>query len=174
MSNIHFGWSFLGTNDQNPNRSSSMFMIWIRDPKSIFGLLKITDEKLWSVSFHNHLVARYHIYNSWSSTSVNISSARLGKMGKFLIWLRTSQPSSRAHGPARAAEVGAWSGLPGGGHKHAFLPHLQPGVVGVVAGSPPDSRPGGGCPHLLTQHGHEVSENNRRAPICGHNWGWLS
>ena len=90
MSKIDFGWSILGTNDPNPNRSSYFFRIWIHDPKSIFRMSKIADEKLWSVSFHNHLVARYHIYNPWSSTSVNISSARLGKMGKFLIWLNFS------------------------------------------------------------------------------------
>ena len=98
MSKIDFGWYILGTNDPNPNRSSSIFMIWIRDPKSIFKMSKIADEKLWSVSFHNHLVARYHIYNPWSSTSVNISSARLGKMGKFLMWLRTPDPSSKQAG----------------------------------------------------------------------------
>ena len=96
MSKINVGWSIIETNDPNPNRSSSIFMIWIRDPKFLFRMSKIADEKLWSVSFHNHLVARYHIYNSWSSTSVNISSARLGKMGKFLMWLRTSQPSSKS------------------------------------------------------------------------------
>ena len=30
----------------------------IREPESIFGMPKIADEKLQSVSFHNHLVAR--------------------------------------------------------------------------------------------------------------------
>ena len=89
MSKIDFGWSILGTNDPNPNRSSSIFRIWIRDPKSIFRMSKIADEKLWSVSFHNHLVARYHIYNPWRNSSSSASSAHLGKMGKFLICLRT-------------------------------------------------------------------------------------
>ena len=70
MSKIDFAfWSSLTKELQNG--IFGIFDPGYINPKSIFRFSKIAEKKLWSVSFHNHLVARCNIENRWSGAVLN-------------------------------------------------------------------------------------------------------
>ena len=77
ISKIDLGWSISGPKDMLSKHSSVLFGMKIRESKYIFEMSKIADERLQSVSFHNHLVARYHIYTSWRISIASVPSIQL-------------------------------------------------------------------------------------------------